>query len=217
MVCRKWILQKLERKQNSTTSFDKRCFPSPSSSSRILRHSFKYIMPPKFQKSLMITLLDTKSLTSTQSISWCTKTVPDNDTWVSFLWLTYLCLDLYLLHEGCTLFAMRNRETYVWTMCGSASLWCQSRSRFEIAWVKRHWTVDSYSFAKQQFLNELRDHKIPRNSAKLTKVFCENMRNFGKILPRNFAEFPRNSVKKMFYFVQFRISRNSQIPISWPP
>ncbi len=43
------------------------------------------------------------------------------------------------------------------------------------------------------------------------------MRNFSKILPRNFAEFRRNSAKKMFYFVQFRISRNSQIPISWPP
>jgi hypothetical protein len=102
-------------------------------------------------------------------------------------------------------------------MCGSASLWCQSRSRFEIGWVKRHWTVDSYSFAKQQFLNELRDHEIPRNSAKITKVFRENMRNFDKILPRNFAEFRRNSAKKMFYFVQFRISRNNQIPISWPP
>ncbi len=60
-------------------------------------------------------------------------------------------------------------------------------------------------------------HEIPRNSAKLTKVFCENMRNFGKILPRNFAEFCRNSAKKMFSFVQFRISRNNQIPISWPP
>jgi hypothetical protein len=43
------------------------------------------------------------------------------------------------------------------------------------------------------------------------------MRNFGKILTRNFAEFRRNSAKKLFYFFQFRISRNSQIPISWPP
>jgi hypothetical protein len=29
---------------------------------------------------------------------------------------------------------------------------------------------------------------IWQNFAKFTKVFCENMRNFGKIIPQNFAK-----------------------------
>ncbi len=58
----------------------------------------------------------------------------------------------------------------------------------------------------------LRDHEIPRNSAEFTKVFRENMRNFGKILPRNFAEFRRNSAKNCFISSKFVFREITRYP-----
>jgi hypothetical protein len=116
-----------------------------------------------------------------------------------------------------------------YTYCVSIILWrAHKKSQFilyrvDVGWMKEinlFWSNLFYvCFSKIHFLvtNIAKLEIIQRNSAKLTKVFRENMRNFDKILPRNFTEFRRNSAKKVFYFVQFRISRNNQIPISWPP
>ncbi len=51
-----------------------------------------------------------------------------------------------------------------------------------------------------------------RNSPKLTRVFRENMRNFDKILPRNFVEVRRNSAKNCFISSNFVFREITRYP-----